>query len=284
MNYLPLCGLLAATLSTSALTARAGQFDCLVEPRQSIDIRPATEGLIARVLVERGDAVRVGQVLLELDARQERTAADITKFRAYMTGTIRSRESRVEYLAEKSTRRDKLAKQNFISVQDRDEAAAEYRLAEAELVDARELRTLAGLEHRRASEQLRTRTIYSPIDGVVVDRMANPGEMADNREARRPLLKLADISVLHVEVLLPISAFQLVKLGQVVDVLPEQPAGTRYRATVKVIDKVFDAASGTFGVRLELPNRNARVPAGVRCKAVFEQIPELVRLALPAKR
>ena len=275
---------LAAVLIWAAFPARAGQFDCLVEPRQSIDIRPATEGLIARILVQRGDMVRAGQVLLELDSRHERIAADIAKFKAEMTGTISSRENRVEYLSQKSTRREKLAKQNFISIQERDEAVAEHRLAEAELVDARELRTLAGLEQRRASEHLRSRTIYSPIDGVVVDRMVNPGEMADNREARKPLLKLADISVLHVEALLPINAFQSVKLGQAVDVLPEMPSGARYRAIVKVIDKVFDAASGTFGVRLELPNPHARIPAGVRCKAVFDQIPDLLRPGLPAKR
>ncbi len=284
MNGVSSRAVLAAALLSLVFSARAGQFDCLVEPRQSIDIRPATEGLIARILVQRGDMVRAGQVLLELDSRHERTAADIAKFRAEMTGTIKSRENRVEYLSQKSTRREKLAKQNFISVQDRDEAVAEHRLAEAELADARELRTLAGLEQRRASEHLRSRTIYSPIDGVVVDRMVNPGEMADNREARKPLLKLADISVLHVEVLLPINVFESVKLGQAVNVLPEQPAGGRFPATVKVIDKVFDAASGTFGVRLELPNPKARIPAGVRCKAVFEQIPNLVRPGLPGKR
>ncbi len=284
MNFFHSHAVLAAALLSWTFLARAGQFDCLVEPRQLIDIRPATEGLITRILVQRGDMVRAGQVLMELESRHERTAADIAKFKAEMTGTIKSRESRVQYLSQKSMRREKLATQNFISIQERDEAVAEHRLAEAELVDARELRTLAGLEQRRASDHLRSRTINSPIDGVVVDRTVNPGEMADNREARKPLLKLADISVLHVEVLLPINAFQSVKLGQAVDVLPEQPSGARYRARVKVVDTVFDAASGTFGVRLELPNQNARIPAGVRCKAVFDQIPDLIRHGLPAKR
>jgi hypothetical protein len=32
---------------------------------------------------------------------------------------------------------------------------------------------------------------------------------------------------------------------------------------------VVDAASGTFGVRLELSNRNGSLPAGVRCKVQF---------------
>jgi multidrug efflux pump subunit AcrA (membrane-fusion protein) len=51
--------------------------------------------------------------------------------------------------------------------------------------------------------------------------------------------------------------------------MPEQPVGGRYDTTVKIVDKVVDAASGTFGVRLELPNKNFALPAGVRCKVQF---------------
>lgn len=40
-------------------------------------------------------------------------------------------------------------------------------------------------------------------------------------------------------------------------------------ATVSVIDKVLDAASDTFGVRLELPNPTLELPAGVNCTVTF---------------
>ena len=41
-------------------------------------------------------------------------------------------------------------------------------------------------------------------------------------------------------------------------------------ATVTVVDRVLDAASGTFGVRLALPNPDLLLPAGIRCKISFE--------------
>ena len=126
-------------------------------------------------------------------------------------------------------------------------------------------------------EQLRLRTIRSPIDGIVTDRLMNPGELADNRDVRKPILKLAEINVLHVEVMLPRAGYQSVKLGQTVEVVTDPPVGGRYKATVKVMDKVFDAASGTFGVRLELANPGATIPAGDRCKAVFEGVAEVTR-------
>lgn len=262
----PLFALLAAA------AAHAGQVDCLIEPRQSIEVRPYTEGLVAKVLVQRGDMVRVGQVLVELESGLERASADVAKYRAEMVGSVKSRESRLEFLAQKASRRELLVKENYISVQDRDESAAEHRLAQAELLDAEDTRKLAGLEYQRSMEQLRLRTIRSPIDGVVVDRLINPGELADNRDIRRPLLKLAEINLLYVEVLLPSSAYGTVKQGETIEVMPEQPAGKRYSATVKVIDKVFDAASNTFGVRLALPNPGGAIPAGAKCKAEFAAV------------
>lgn len=122
------------------------------------------------------------------------------------------------------------------------------------------------------AEQLRLRTIKSPVDGVVIDRLLAAGELADNRDLRKPILRLADIGTLYVEVLMPIEAFGKLSAGQKVEVLPEAPIGGRYTATVQVIDRVFDAASGTFGVRLELPNPDLKLPAGIKCKASFPAI------------
>ena len=40
-------------------------------------------------------------------------------------------------------------------------------------------------------------------------------------------------------------------------------------ATVTIVDQVLDAASGTIGIRLELPNPGYALPAGIRCHARF---------------
>ena len=81
-----------------------------------------------------------------------------------------------------------------------------------------------------------------------------------------------------IEVVLPLAAWGKLKLHSTADVIPEGLGG-RYGAKVTVIDSVFDTASGTFGVRLELPNGEAKVPAGIRCRVDF---PELRSLVTPA--
>lgn len=255
--------------------AFAGEFDCIIEPRKTVDVRAAREGLIDKVWVQRGDMIKVGQVLVTLEAGIEKAALEAAHFRAAMKGKIRTSQSRLEFTSLKYTRSSTLATASFISKQDRDEAHTEKQLAESELVEAREDLRLAQLDYRRMAEELQLRTIKSPIAGVVVDRMLNPGELADNRDLRKPILKLAEIGTLNVEALFPIHAFGKVHVGQVLEVLPESPIGGRYKGTVEVVDRVMDAASGTFGVRLELPNADLKLPAGIKCRV---NMPGVVRL------
>ena len=252
--------------------AVAGEFDCVIEPRQTLEIRSPIEGLIERVNVDRGSVVKKGQVLAVLDTSVDQVAAAIAKQRAEMDGAVKSGESRVEFSGKKLDRAQDLQRQNFVSAQSSDEARTEKRLAEAELRDARDNRTLAELEYRRQTEIIRLKTIVSPVNGVVTERLLHPGELAEAGVGRKPMLKIAAIDVLHVEVILPVEAYGKVKTGMHVEVMPGVAPGGRYRATLTVFDRVLDAASGTFGVRLDLPNKGRAVPAGVRCKAQFPGI------------
>lgn len=60
-----------------------------------------------------------------------------------------------------------------------------------------------------------------------------------------------------------------IKVGMQADITPENPVGQVYKAKVTIVDRVIDAASGTFGVRLELPNPKYLLPAGLKCKVSF---------------
>jgi RND family efflux transporter MFP subunit len=252
--------------------AHGADFDCIVEPRQVIELRSPVEGLIERITVDRGDSVTRGQVLVTLDAGVERAAAAIARHRATMDGAIRSGESRVEYSAAKSGRSEELYKQKFVSADAREQAVTERRLAEAEVKEAMDNRKLNELEFQRQNEVLRLKAIRSPFNGVVVERLMHPGEVAEAGVGRKPVLKLAEIDTLFVEVLLPTAAYGKVKVGSQVEVMPNPPVGGHYKATVKVVDRVLDSASETFGVRLELPNQKRQLPGGIRCRARFAQI------------
>ena len=80
------------------------------------------------------------------------------------------------------------------------------------------------------------------------------------------MLRIARLDPLRVEVFVPIALYGQVAVGQRAVVTPEAPINRPLEGRVIVVDRVADAASSTFGVRLEIPNPGHRVPGGLKCK------------------
>jgi len=255
-----------ASLFSAAATAQ--EFDCVIEARQSVDVRSSAEGVIESVLVKRGETVKKGQPLAKLSSGPELATLNLARSRATMEGELKAAEARVDITRKKWERADELHAKGFVSANAKDEAEAEYRLAREQLRAANESRKLAELEVKRAEEVLAQRTIHSPVNGVVVVLLLQPGELASSNQ-KDPILRLMEIDPLNVELILPVSQYGKIKTGQRARVMPEQPVGGTYTAAVEVVDPTLDAASGTFGVRLRLPNPGNRIPAGVKCRAQF---------------
>ena len=250
------------------LSAAGSPFDCMIEARQTVEIRSSVEAVIETVKVQRGSLVTRGQIIATLESGPERAALALAEERAKNQGEINLSEARVDIAAKKLKRAEELYKQNFISANARDEAQADYRLASEELLRSRENQRLAALEAQRAKEILAMRTIRSPVTGVVVEVMRRPGEFGAI-SFKDPIMKLAEIDPLHVEAIVPSSLYGKVRRGQRAVVTPEPAIGGRYETTVQIVDPVIDAASGTLGVRMLLPNRKGAIPAGVRCTVRF---------------
>jgi len=95
--------------------------------------------------------------------------------------------------------------------------------------------------------------------------------------------QLAQLNPLNVEVLLPASRFGSIKPGMKATVMPEAPLEGNYPAVVKLVDRVVDASSGMFGVRLELPNPDNKLPGGLRCTVSFKGVADTRQSGKPAK-
>ncbi len=256
-------------LAVPASAAAAGSYECLIEASQVVELRTAVDGVIASVHVQRGDVLRKGQVLVELQSAAEKQALESARFRSQMEGQITAARNRIDYSTKKLARLNDLLQQNYTSAQARDEAEAELRLAESELKLAIENRELARIEYKRTLEQFALRSLTSPFNGVVVDRLLNPGDLAESGSGRRPVLKIAQVDPLKVDVVLPAALFGQVKVGQRAQVVAAVGGG-KHSASVRLVDRIIDAASGTFVARLELANPQGLVPGGSRCRAEFE--------------
>jgi RND family efflux transporter MFP subunit len=255
----------AAELEAPAPEPDPSELDCLIEPQKSVVVSAPVIGVVWEVLVERGDFVEEGQVLARLESRIERATVALATARAEAEAGLNAGEARFEFEQRRLERSRRLHQKGVLSDRELDEVESARLVAEANLLRARENRDLAGLELGRAEAALERRTIQSPVKGVVVKVILNQGEYADPPQ----VVELAQIDPLRVEVFAPVSRLGTIAVGMVGHVIPEQPVGGVYEAEVVVVDKVVDAASGTFGVRLELPNPDTSLSAGLKCRVRF---------------
>ncbi len=239
--------------------------DCIIEPSELIEIGSPIEGLIDAILVERSELVEVGQVLVRLESGVERAQVKLARARARMEGSVKAREAAVELQQRREGRVGRLYENEALSLDLREQVETEARIARGELEEAEDNRRLASLQLDQALAMLQRREIRSPVAGVVVDRLMSPGEVVDHET----ILVVAQIHPLRVEVILPAALFGSVRPGMRAAVEPELPGDRVYVASVAVVDRVIDAASGTFGVWLELPNADHEIPGGLNCRVRF---------------
>jgi len=247
-------------------TARADALACLIQPYQEAEIGSQVIGVLDRVMVERGDFVTRGQPVALLNSDVERAHLASAKLKAEANADLKGAASNREFTRKKKLRTEDLYKKNFVSQQASDQAATEDQLADMKLRQAQEQQRVALQEYALAQAQLAQRTIRSPLSGVVVERYLSDGE----RIEEKPVLKVATIDPLRVEVIVPAAYFAKIKTGMSAMVKPEVSETEPRGAKVIVVDRVIDAASNSFRVRLELPNPGYQLPPGLRCKVDFD--------------
>ncbi|MFP4039918.1 MAG: efflux RND transporter periplasmic adaptor subunit [Desulfosudaceae bacterium] len=215
-----------------------GLYRGLVAPSEAIEVSSQVPGIIERVAVERGDRIKEGQVLAELKSGVEKAQVDLAR-------------ARLEFGQRRVLRNKELYQKQLISIHEKDEMETEVRIMEFQL--------------QEALENLDLRTIPSPVAGVVVERHLGPGEYIGEGS----IMKIARIDPLNVEVVVPAADYGSIRRGMKARIMPDDPPGGTYQGRVVIVDEIIDAASGTFGVRVKLPNPGHRLPAGLNCRVEF---------------
>ncbi len=241
------------------------ELDCVIEPSEVVDVGSAVPGVVQSIHAFRSDLVEKGAVIVELESTVEQAALELAKTRAALNTGVELREetATLGHLTQKRNR--KLLRTSAISVQDMDRLKAETRVAELQVQQEKDNKSIFELETRRAGAVLQRRTIRSPVDGVVMDRFKSVGEYVEDE----PMLRVAQLDPLHVEVIVSVNYLGRIAPGMQAQVTAVVPGSETHLATVERVDVVSDAASGTYGVQLSLSNPKHEIPAGLRCRLSF---------------
>lgn len=262
----PVLASLALALPGAAQEA-APIYDCIVEPAQRLELGSPVAGILDRVLVERGAAVRAGDILAVLHSEQETARLRTAEAQAASDALIQSRAASLRLAQTTHDRTQDLLSRRVAAEQQAQEAAAQLETAQMDLRLAELQHELDQLGVEEARAEVALRQIRSPIDGIVTERARGPGEYVFQE---RHVLTVAQIDPLHVEAWLPIELYARMRAAETIHVALSQPDQTTVPARVTIVDQVFDAATGTFGLRAEIDNPGHLIPAGQTCALILD--------------
>jgi HlyD family secretion protein len=193
-----------------------------VVPPTEVKISANISGRITRIAVEEGDAVREGNLLVELD--RDRYEFAVRKARAAKSES----EARFVQAGLEWERQQELYERKLISKQVFDNAEAEYKAAQFAVEQRRA--NLAEIE-----DNLDECIIHSPIDGIVTDLTAKQGENVVIGTMNNPgtvIMTVSDLSIIEIEAEVDETDVSLVKIGQPVKVELDAFPDTSFSAEV----------------------------------------------------
>jgi len=204
-----------------------------MEAVQGVTVSADLPGTVDRINFDSGKAVKEGDVLVELDTRQERAQ-----------------------LAALEAQRD-LAHINYDRDQQLVDAGVISRL-EYDQATAQQRQTAANVDEIRATIQ--RKTIRAPFSGVLGIRKVNLGQYLP---AGSPVVSLQALNPIYVNVGVPQQAVGQVKVGGKLHVTTEDVAGQVFIGTITAIDSVVDEATRNIQVQATLSNPEGKLRPGM---------------------
>jgi HlyD family secretion protein len=148
-----------------------------LQPLTQVDVGSELSGMVEEVLVDFNDTVKRGQVLARLDTqRLEATAVQGRGSLASAQARQREAEATVIETGLKNGRCAKLAQKQMCSADDLDASRAALARAEAAVASAKAEVAVAKATLEERETELSKAVIHSPIDGIVLKRLIEPGQ------------------------------------------------------------------------------------------------------------
>ncbi|MFM7605398.1 MAG: efflux RND transporter periplasmic adaptor subunit [Prosthecobacter sp.] len=205
-------------------------------PWQQAILHAKVTGYIAKISVDKGDAVKAGQVLATLEVPE--LEADMAKAKA----EVKAAEIEVKRLHEARAKSPDLVLPQAV-----DDAEAKLAIAKA------------GLE--RGETQIQFATLKAPFDGIITARFADPGSLATANTTK--LLEVTDLSTLRLQI--PVTELEtvLVTVGKPVKAQIDAAGATPVEASISRIAYSLDHATRTMLAEADLKNPDLKLRSGM---------------------
>lgn len=227
---------LASTLLLGPLQAASGgPVEGLVLPFRQVEVSAPVSSRLTDMKVKEGDLVKEGQPL------------------AILYGKLEELEmQRAKALLERREFEAKSAKRLYDN----------KIIPESKALETRIDCDLARLQFETAAEQVRLRTILSPLDGVVVSRSREAGETVSTGQL---LFRILDLSKVVIQFSVRSRALAILVPGQKVRVTLPQAELVAVEGEVSLVDPCTDA-DGRVRVRVVVDNPQHKIRSGLKAQ------------------
>lgn len=222
----------------------------VIPPSQEYIVSAAQAGLISKLDVTLGDKVEKNQILAHINSPEL-----LSLQRQFLKANNQKHLALMGYQRDK-----KLLQEGVISDRRWQESRSQYNTYSAEANEAKQLLEIAGMStndvkklaaSRRLSSQL---NVYSPIKGVVLERMVTAGERL---EVLAPLYRIANLDQLWLEIQIPQERISSIKIGDQVQI-----ENTNITAKISLLGQSVDTHNQTILARAIIGGSHSTLRAG----------------------
>jgi membrane fusion protein (multidrug efflux system) len=200
---------------------------------QGVTVSADLPGLVARIAFESGRAVRAGDVLVELDTKQEQAQ-------------LAAAEAQRELARLNFERMQALVVDGAISKADFDQAAAEQKSTDARVGEIK--------------ASIARKTIRAPFSGILGIRQVNLGQYLSGGD---PVVPLQALHPIYVNFGVPQQDTARVRVGGAVRITADELSGAAFTGRVTAVDSVVNQATRNVQVQATVPNADGRLKPGM---------------------
>ena len=228
----------------------------VVKPIDRVEIKSKASGEVVELPVEEGDFIHKGDLIARLDQKDEKAnfeqaQADLDIANAQLTQAQRTYD-----------RREQLFKSNLISEEERDQIILNLAVAKGKVVQAK-----TALE--RAKERLSEAVVRAPIDGVVLQKYVEQGQIIasgiNNVGGGTPIIDIADMASVYIEAGIDEVDIGKIEVGQSATVIADAYPELRFHGKIVRIDPeaTIEQNVTLFNVIIEVENTAGKLKSGM---------------------
>jgi len=252
----------ASLLILSSMSIKADEFIGIIKPIHDVKISVPLDGVIKKILLKEGSAVKQKQTILELKNYLQQLEVNrrkiIWKDRSKLNAALKNRKIQKSLL--NSTR--KLYNQTQSVSRDALQILeSKYYILNGEIQMQRENEKKEKVEYQIARQLLSKYTVKSPIKGIVTEVSLQEGEWA---KAGKPFIRVVNADVCYIDINIDEAYSSQLKVGNNIDfTVKTKSIMANKKGKVTFISPVADMASGLVRVKIEFSNIKNRIIPGL---------------------